>query len=295
MKNNASSIEYAIYGDKGPLIVIENGLGNSIYLWYKVVEALKNEVRILLYHRKGYGNSEDYKSERTVANISSELDELLDHIGIDEKFVLLGFSFGGMVAQYYALNNPERLKGLILLDSTSKDYEKLIDDRTPKFNSLFSVKALTDSWMSTYRLNSEEFSKSIGESENKDELLPDDLHEKMMSFMKNQRLYKTVSDEMLCYKKSSKEIESKYKQLNIELIVLSREPEKSIENFVNYDLPEKEAIVFEEISSELQRCLLSFSCKSKQIIAKGSDHCIMDEKPTYVIDVIREMVGKSTC
>lgn len=290
MKNNASSIEYEIYGNKGPLIVIENGLGNSIYFWYKVVEALKNEVRILLYHRKGYGNSEDYKSERTVSNISSELNELLDHIGINEKFVLLGFSFGGMVAQYYALNNPERLKGLILLDSTSKDYEKLIDDRTPKLNSMFSVKALTDSWMSTYRLNSEEFSETIGEPENKDELLPDDVHEKMMSFMKNQRLYKAISDEMLCYKKSSKEIESKYKQLNIELIVLSRDPEKSIKNFVNYGLPEKEAIVFEQISSELQRDLLSFSCKSKQIIAKGSDHCIMDEKPTYVIDIIREMV-----
>lgn len=294
MRNNASSIEYKIYGEKGPLIVIENGLGNSIYLWHKIVEVLKNEVRILLYHRKGYGNSDDYKSERTVANISNELNELLNYIGIHEKFVLLGFSFGGMVAQYYAMNNEERLNGLILLDSTSKDYEKLIDDRTPKLNSMFSIKALTDSWMSTYRLSPEEFSKTIGQPENEDELLPDDVHEKMMSFMKNQRLYKTVSDEMLCYNKSSKEIESTYKQLNIELIVLSRDPEESIENFVNFGLPEKEAIVFEEISSELQRDLVSFSCKSKQIIAKGSDHCIMDEKPTYVMDIIREMVGKST-
>ncbi|WBW94977.1 alpha/beta fold hydrolase [Oceanirhabdus sp. W0125-5] len=293
MKNNVSSIEYEIYGDKGPLIVIENGLGNSIYLWYKVVESLKNEVRILLYHRKGYGNSEDYKSERTVANISNELNELLDNIGIDEEFILLGFSFGGMIAQYYAMNNQERLNGLILLDSTSKDYEKLIEDRTPTLNSMFSVKALTDNWMSTYRLSPEEFSKSMGERENKDEHLPDDLHEKMMSFMKNQRLYKTISDEMLCYKKSSKGIEAKYKQLNIELIVLSRDPEESIKNYVNYELPEKEAIVFEEISSALQRDLLSLSCKSKQIIAKGSDHCIMDEKPTYVIDSIREMVRKS--
>lgn len=97
-----------------------------------------------------------------------------------------------------------------------------------------------------------------------------------------------------------------YTNKYVDLRECNKEFYKTTEFIMNHPLEERiriieealmkeiEAIVFEQISSELQRDLLSLSCKSKQIIAKGSDHCIMDEKPSYVIDIIIEMVSKST-
>lgn len=62
-------MEYQLMGNKGPLIVLENGLGNTLYGWYDLVKAMAEDCRILLYHRKGYGRSENYKTARTVAQI----------------------------------------------------------------------------------------------------------------------------------------------------------------------------------------------------------------------------------
>jgi pimeloyl-ACP methyl ester carboxylesterase len=45
------------------------------------------------------------------------VDRLIDHLGQDEVY-LLGHSYGGFVAQRYALDHPDRLTGLILFDSS---------------------------------------------------------------------------------------------------------------------------------------------------------------------------------
>ena len=283
--------EYKIHGDKGPLIVIENGLGNTMYGWFHIIEAFKIKARVLTYHRKGYGSSEGYSKERTVSNISSELKDLLEYLNISESFILVGHSFGGLITQYFSLKYPELIKGLVLVDSTSIGFEKLHSAETPKFNDLLSIETLTSGWMKIYEMEHDEFSQTLGDITNfVDKHLTESDQENMIEFLKKQERFKTVSEEMRNFKTSSDEIKSINKTLNIKLQILARDSQASIDNFVKYDLPEKEAEHYEKIWRKLQKELLLFSNNSEFTIAEGSDHCIMEEKPDYVIHAIEEVM-----
>jgi pimeloyl-ACP methyl ester carboxylesterase len=77
--------------------------------------ALADEFRLVFYDARGSGRSEDappYTHEQWVA----DADELTRQLGI-ERFALLGHSYGGIVAQEYALRHQERLRRLILVDT----------------------------------------------------------------------------------------------------------------------------------------------------------------------------------
>lgn len=88
--------------------------------------ALADELHLLFYDARGSGRSQEappYTHEQWVA----DLDELARQQGM-ERFALLGHSYGGIVAQEYALAHPERLTGLILVDTTPMaiDHEETI-------------------------------------------------------------------------------------------------------------------------------------------------------------------------
>lgn len=83
--------------------------------------ALADEFRLVFYDARGSGRSDDtppYTHEQWVA----DADELASQLGID-TFALLGHSYGGIVAQEYALRHPERLRRLILVDTTPSTVE----------------------------------------------------------------------------------------------------------------------------------------------------------------------------
>ncbi|MEY2405003.1 MAG: 3-oxoadipate enol-lactonase [Acidimicrobiaceae bacterium] len=69
---------------------------------------------------RGHGASEkpDDESQYSFDALASDLLALADTLwGEDAEFVLLGHSMGGMAAQVAALRAPERLSGLILMDT----------------------------------------------------------------------------------------------------------------------------------------------------------------------------------
>jgi proline iminopeptidase len=82
---------------------------------------LADEYRLVFYDARGSGRSEDkppYTHEQWVA----DADELTRQLGI-ETFALLGHSYGGIVAQEYALRHQDRLRQLILVDTTPSTVE----------------------------------------------------------------------------------------------------------------------------------------------------------------------------
>jgi proline iminopeptidase len=83
--------------------------------------ALADEFRLLFYDARGSGRSED-KPPYTHAQWVGDLDVLTRQLGI-ETFALLGHSYGGIVAQEYVLAHPERLRQLILVDTSPSTVE----------------------------------------------------------------------------------------------------------------------------------------------------------------------------
>lgn len=110
------------YGDmryldrgSGDVILSAHGMFGGFDQALDTCEGFGEQFRIIAPSRFGYLGS-DVRGDGTPAEQAAAFAELLDHLGIEKVFVL-GASVGGTIAIRFALDYPERTKGLILLSS----------------------------------------------------------------------------------------------------------------------------------------------------------------------------------
>ena len=106
------------YQDKGagtPLVLV-HGFSSSTYSWKDVFEPLAKNYRVIAVDLKGFGFSGKPDGDYTRRAQAVLVAHLLDYLKI-EKAWLAGNSMGGEVSLNFALQNPQRVAGLILIDS----------------------------------------------------------------------------------------------------------------------------------------------------------------------------------
>ncbi len=112
-------IHYRDEGNRrGDTIVLLHGSNASLHTWEPWVSSLSNDYRVLSLDLPGHGltgavPTGDYSTEAYMSVVKSVTESL----GIDQ-FVLAGNSMGGGVAWRYALEYPDQLTGLVLIDSS---------------------------------------------------------------------------------------------------------------------------------------------------------------------------------
>lgn len=105
--------EYVDEG-QGQTLVLLHGLFGALSNWEMVINAFSKNYRILIPMLPIYKKTNVKPSVEGLANYTKEF---LDHLGI-EKCCALGNSLGGHIALIFALENPERLDGLVLTGSS---------------------------------------------------------------------------------------------------------------------------------------------------------------------------------
>jgi pimeloyl-ACP methyl ester carboxylesterase len=103
---------YETRGDGDPLVLIP-GFGNGLWVWFKQVEELARRFRVVTFDPRGVARSGGRDEAFRMADLADDAAELLDALGIESAHVL-GASFGGFVAQEFALAYPERTRSLVL-------------------------------------------------------------------------------------------------------------------------------------------------------------------------------------
>ena len=106
------------YQEKGtgmPLVLL-HGFSSSTYSWKDVFEPLAKSYRVIAVDLKGFGFSGKPDGDYSRRAQAILVAHLLDHLKI-EKAWLAGNSMGGEVSLNFALQNPQRVAGLILIDS----------------------------------------------------------------------------------------------------------------------------------------------------------------------------------
>jgi pimeloyl-ACP methyl ester carboxylesterase len=289
MKN--IDLEYRKVGNGESTLILETGIGGSFYNWYSFIQEIKKHFTVILYHRAGYGNSPNSEKARTTRNIAEELNNLVEELGITDKFILMGHSFGGLCAQQYALMYPHKIKGLVLVDSTSYNFQKLYDLTNPVMNSLISVDERIKINLNNSQQTKEELQLKYTDMiiEYK-KILPTQDVRGFEEFMTNPRLYKVIANEFENFGESSKNIKTMGEFPQIPLIVIARDKEISIKSFTENDIPEEEAILYEHVWRELQIELSQLSSKGELVIAEGSDHQVHLDQPDSVIQSLKRFL-----
>lgn len=245
-----------------------------------------------MYHRAGYGRSDPSNHSRTVTNIAKELNALLEKKGINEKFYLIGHSFGGLCVQQYAKMFPKNLKGVMLIDATSHNFQRMYDLDLPVMYSLISLEKMIDGNIQSSKKSKEELydthSNMFKEYKCK---IPTNYIVSFEDFFTNQTLYKTVADEFNNWDENGRIINETEKFPNLPLIVLARDKEISTKPFIEYGIPEQESHLHEEVWRELQIELSELSNKGELIIAEGSDHEIHIDNPELLAQSIARLVS----
>ena len=119
---NGVTVHYKKMGQGEPVFILLHGFGASTYSWQKVMEPLSKIGRVIAYDRTGFGlTSRPLTGDWTGTNPYSVqgnveiLDDLMNQLDV-EKAVLVGNSAGGGVAAEYAIEHPDRVQGLVLVD-----------------------------------------------------------------------------------------------------------------------------------------------------------------------------------
>jgi proline iminopeptidase len=109
---------YESEGRGDPLILISGGPGDSHDVFHLFFSRLAGQHRVIYFDAFGVGKSDRAKSrkEYTFARDVEDLEGLRKALGLS-KINILGQSYGGMVAQAYALKYPESVRRLILADT----------------------------------------------------------------------------------------------------------------------------------------------------------------------------------
>lgn len=115
---------YQIFGSGTPIIVLHGGPGlDQSYLLPQMLELGKNH-KVIFYDQRGSGKSLEIKINPSYTNIDEftrDLEALRKQLGV-KKFVLLGHSWGGLLAMNYAIMYPDNLTALILLSTAPADF-----------------------------------------------------------------------------------------------------------------------------------------------------------------------------
>lgn len=129
----------AVYGEAGdgPPVVFLHGWGLSARSYAQALPLIAaGGARVIAPALPGFGRSDALPGEYTFEKLANWVDELLEHVGVEEPAALIGHSFGGAVATATAWHHEDRARSLTLVNSvggsvwrTGRRGEQLLADR----------------------------------------------------------------------------------------------------------------------------------------------------------------------
>ncbi|MDE2759389.1 MAG: alpha/beta hydrolase [Paracoccaceae bacterium] len=128
-----NGVAYHLSGPKGkPTVALIHGLGlNRHITWEEIEPVLAQRYRVLNYDLLGHGESALPQSKPDLTMLSRQLIKLMDELSID-RVAAVGFSLGGMINRRMAIDYPDRVSSLIILNSPherGEEAQRLVEER----------------------------------------------------------------------------------------------------------------------------------------------------------------------
>ena len=117
---DGAELEFEVTGAGEPVLLIHGALIAEAYAPLCAEPALNSRYRLVRIHRRGYAGSSPVSAPFSLAEQAADCRALLRHLGI-ERAHIVGHSSGGVIALRLALDAPEVVHSLVLLEPTLLD------------------------------------------------------------------------------------------------------------------------------------------------------------------------------
>ncbi|MBZ5559833.1 MAG: alpha/beta fold hydrolase [Acidobacteriia bacterium] len=107
------NLHYDISGAGDPIVLL-HGFATDLHLWDDQVQVLAPKYRVIRYDLRGFGRSPAGAEPYSHAG---DLKSIVDQLGLS-RVVLVGLSLGGGAAINFAIEHPDAVRALVLVDST---------------------------------------------------------------------------------------------------------------------------------------------------------------------------------
>ena len=137
VKNGSVRLHYTDWrAESLPPMVLLHGMRDSARSWDVFASSMAGEYRVLALDSRGHGQSDwagpgGYTFDHHVSDVRT----LCDALGLDDA-ILVGHSAGGRYAWAYAVENPDRVRALIIVDidpdpentQTARDFSDIAEE-----------------------------------------------------------------------------------------------------------------------------------------------------------------------
>jgi len=111
---NGVELEILDTGSGEPVIFVHGSMGDESFA-VLAEPALTNRYRLIHYHRRGWGNSERPEAPVSISQQAADCKGVLQHLGVKQAH-LVGQSYGGTILLQFALDAPDFVYSLALLE-----------------------------------------------------------------------------------------------------------------------------------------------------------------------------------
>ncbi len=109
---NGLKLYYEIEGEGEPVVLIP-GFSAGRWIWFKQTADLARNFRVVVFDPRGISASDKPEGPQTISLLADDVAHLLQTLGIESAHIV-GASFGGFVAQEFALKYPAMTRKLVL-------------------------------------------------------------------------------------------------------------------------------------------------------------------------------------
>lgn len=107
---------YEIHGDGEPLLMV-HGFGSKKEGHIAQTRPLSSHFKVIIFDNRGAGKSDRPPGPYSMNDYAQDMANLMDYLNLKSAYIL-GTSLGGMIVQHFAINFPERVKKLVVINTT---------------------------------------------------------------------------------------------------------------------------------------------------------------------------------
>jgi len=116
---NGIKVYYEVYGEGKPIVLLHGAFWNIQMNWGQLIPELSKTRKVIAIEFQGHGHTPFSDRKLDFATLASDVVGVMNHLKVDSADVA-GFSMGGSVAYQLAIQNPKRVRKLVIISSTYK-------------------------------------------------------------------------------------------------------------------------------------------------------------------------------